>query len=149
MPGEHKKWGDFEKGMSEISSLDMILQEEVGINHADALPDPDDMASHPTQEEVGINIAKELPDPDDMASHPTKESHNPLDIPFGYEVGGMSEINMNPKDPVEEGGPNSGRNPEGGQDSQPGTGQGPLISFGETIMKQYVDSKINCPCHKN
>jgi hypothetical protein len=147
MPGDHdKKWGDFEKGMSEISSALDILQEEVGINHADALPDPDDMASHPTQEEVGINIAKALPDPDDMASHPTKESHNPLDIVFGHEV---SEINMNPKDPVEEGGPNSGRNPEGGQDNTPGTGQGPLISFGETIMKQYVDSKINCPCHKN
>ena len=79
-----------------------------------------------------------------------QEHHNPLDIPFGHEV---HEVNMDPKQPedVDEGGMGSGRNPEGGGDSQGGQ-PGPLISFGlnETISKQLMDAKIkeSCPCHK-
>ena len=165
MPGDHS-WKKFDKDMKEIQTALGIagvgVKEEVPIDIAKKLPDPDKMSSHVgdattshgTQEEVPIDVAKALPDPDKMRSHPedatdshTQESHNPLDIPFGREV---NEINMNPKDPegTEEGGMGSGRNPEGGNGM--GGGQpGPLISFGETIMKQYVDSKINCPCNKN
>lgn len=155
MPGDH--------GFKERSNVLSIagITEEDPIDVAKALPDPEDMASHPTKEEVPIDDATALPDPNDYASHPTsetnplsiagiKEDHNPLDIPFGYEVDGDStkEINMNVKDPeLEEGGLGSGRNPEA--PSEPSTGQpGPLISFGETIMKQFVDSKLSCPCSK-
>ncbi len=152
MPGTHD-WKKFDDDIQEVATALGIagvgLQEEVPIDIVKALPDPDDMASHPTQEEVPIDIAKALPDPDDMASHPTKESHNPLDIPFGHEVD-TKEINKNVKDndDVEEGGLGSGRNPEGsgnGGGAQPG----PLISFGETLFKEMVDSKISsCQCSK-
>ena len=150
---EDDAWAICNSQISEVATALGIagvgLQEEVPIDIAKALPDPDDMASHPTKEEVPIDIAKALPDPDDMASHPTKESHNPLDIPFGREVD-TKEINKNVKDndDVEEGGLGSGRNPEGG-DAGGGT-PGPLISFGmsETLMKELVDSKLSCPCSK-
>ena len=153
MPGNHS-FDKLDKDLKEIATALGIagvgVQEEVGITSVDALPDPDDMASHPTQEEVGITIAKALPDPNDYASHPTHESHNPLDIPFGHEV---KEKQMGVKDvpgpdEVDEGGMGSGRNPEGGNNM--GGGQpGPLISFGETIMKQFVDAKVSCPCNKS
>ena len=149
MPGNHD-WKKFDDDIQEVATALGIagvgIQEEVPIDIVKALPDPDDMASHPTKEEVPIDIAKALPDPDDMASHPTKESHNPLDIPFGHEV---KEKNMNPKDPeIEEGGLGSGRNPEGGE--TPSSGQpGPLISFGETLFKEMVDTKLSsCHCNK-
>ena len=77
-----------------------------------------------------------------------EETHNPLDIPFGHEV---HEINMNPKDPknTEEGGMGSGRNDEGGGSSG-GAQAGPLISFGESIVKELMDAKLQeCSCHKN
>ena len=124
-------------------------KEEVPIDVAKALPDPNDYASHPTKEEVPIDVTKALPDPDDYASHPVKEHHNPLDIPFGHEV---KEKNMNVKDvpgpdDTEEGGLGSGRNPEGGASSTGGQ-PGPLISFGETILKEMMDSKLSCPCNK-
>ncbi len=141
------------------------VQEEVPIDIADALPDPDKMASHvddattshDIHEEVPIDIAKALPDPDKMRAHPEdattshniKEHHNPLDIPFGRE---LNEINKNVKDvpgpdDTEEGGLGSGRNPEGGASSTGGQ-PGPLISFGETIIKEMMDSKLSCPCNK-
>ncbi len=152
--GEDSAWAICNAQISEVATALGIagvgVQEEVPIDIAKALPDPDDMASHPTKEEVPIDIAKALPDPDDMASHPTKESHNPLDIPFGREVD-TKEINKNIKDPeIEEGGQGSGRNPEGGDSAGGGT-PGPLISFGmsETLMKELVDSKLSCPCNKS
>ena len=77
-----------------------------------------------------------------------EETHNPLDIPFGHEV---HEVNMNPKDPekTEEGGMGSGRNDEGGG-NQGGAQAGPLISFGESIVKELMDAKLKeCSCHKN
>jgi len=105
------------------------------------------------------------------------ESHDPLDIPFGYEVGtqekqmGVKDSNVGGPEDVEEGGLGSGRNPEGAGDT--GGGQpGPLMSFEtvsvpgsasaisigakrpdikETITKQLLDAKLNskCPCSKN
>ncbi len=92
-----------------------------------------------------------------------QEHHNPLDIPFGHEV---TEVNNNIKD-VDEGGFGSGRHKgggggqgggmSGGGDSggsgfggSGGVQPGPLISFGETILKELMDVKIreSCPCHK-
>jgi len=169
--GEESAWAICNAQISEVATalgiVGVGVQEEVPIDDADALPDPEDYASHPTKEEVPIDVAKALPDPDDYASHPVKEHHNPLDIPFGYE---LNEINMNVKD-VNEGGMGSGRHPEvgdgdihkgsgggvgggGGGGSSAGTagmggGQpGPLISFGETIIKEMLDSKLSCPCNK-
>ncbi len=162
---EDSAWAICNAQISEVATALGIagvgVQEEVPIDIAKALPDPDKMSSHVgdattshgTQEEVPIDIAKALPDPDKMRSHPDdattshniKEDHNPLDIPFGHEV---KEKNMNPKDPeIEEGGLGSGRNPEGGEGSTAGQ-PGPLISFGETIFKEMVDSKLSCPCSK-
>ena len=147
--GEDSAWAICNSQISEVATALGIagvgVQEEVPIDIAKALPDPDDMASHPTKEEVPIDVAKALPDPNDYASHPVKEHHNPLDIPFGHEV---KEKQMGVKDPeIEEGGQGSGRNPEGG-DSATGGQPGPLISFGETIIKEMLDSKLSCPCSK-
>ena len=80
-----------------------------------------------------------------------EETHNPLDIPFGYEVkevnnGVKSEGGIN--DPTEEGGLGSGRNPEGGQDSSGGQ-PGPLMTFEAKVVKEILDAKVNCPCTKN
>ena len=146
---EDSAWAICNAQISEVATALGIagvgVKEEVPIDDAKALPDPNDYASHPTKEEVPIDDAKALPDPNDYASHPVKEDHNPLDIPFGHEV---KEKNMNPKDPeIEEGGLGSGRNPEGG-DSSGGGQPGPLISFGETLFKEMVDSKLSCPCSK-
>ena len=164
---EDAAWAICNSQISEVATALGIagvgLQEEVPIDIAKALPDPEKMSSHvedathTTREEVPIDIAKVLPDPDKMRSHPedattshdTKESHNPLDIPFGYEV---NEINKGVKDvpgpdEVDEGGLGSGRNPEGG--GQGGGQPGPLISFGETLFKEMVDSKLSsCQCNK-
>ncbi len=151
--GEESAWAICNAQISEVATalgiVGVGVQEEVPIDDADALPDPEDYASHPTKEEVPIDVAKALPDPDDYASHPVKEHHNPLDIPFGHEV---KEKNMNVKDvpgpdDTEEGGLGSGRNPEGGASSTGGQ-PGPLISFGETILKEMMDSKLSCPCNK-
>lgn len=103
---------------------------------------------------------------DDSSDHPylpaLQEHHNPLDIPFGHE---LSEA-FPPKE--QEGGPNSGRKPEGGGDSATNPG-GELISFEtvsipggasaisiggqkieETIKNQLLDIKLNeCPCNKS
>ena len=162
--GEDSAWAICNAQISEVATalgiVGVGVQEEVPIDIAKALPDPDDMSSHTgdattshdIHEEVPIDIAKVLPDPDKMRAHPEdattshniKEHHNPLDIPFGYE---LNEINKNVKDPeIEEGGLGSGRNPEGGDST--GGQPGPLISFGETLMKEIVDSKLSCPCNK-
>ena len=166
---EDAAWAICNSQISEVATALGIagvgLQEEVPIDIAKALPDPDKMASHvddattshDLKEEVPIDIAKALPDPDKMASHvddattshSIKEHHNPLDIPFGREV---NEINKGVKDipgpdEVDEGGLGSGRNPEGGGGG--GSQPGPLISFGETLFKEMVDSKLSsCHCNK-
>ena len=111
---------------------------------------PDDHPYLPTMEMSPINIGG------------VKEFHNPLDIPFGYEV---SEINKNVKQ-VDEGGQGSGRQPDYGDDIGGGQQPGELMSFetvsipnsasavsikkpidGVTeITKQLWDSQIPCPC---
>jgi hypothetical protein len=98
----------------------------------------------------------------DSSDHPylpAMETHSPLDIPFGHEI----------HEAFEEGGPNSGRKPEGGQDVSSNPLGGELISFEtvsipggasaisigakkieETITKQILDLKLNeCPCKKS
>jgi len=98
--------------------------------------------------------------PEDHPFLPTMETHNPFDIPFGHEV---KEKNMNVKD-LDEGGQNSGRHPEGGNDLSGGGQPGELITFetvsvpgsasaisigGKTIneiSKQILDGNLKCPC---
>ena len=121
MPGKH-------------AFKDKVEQEvaaAIGMDDAKALSDPDDMASHPDQATkevaaaIGMPAAKALPDPDDMASHPTSETHNPLDIPFGYEVGETHGIKID--------------NSHSGKDT--------LDRMSENVLKSLLETQLTeCPC---
>jgi hypothetical protein len=98
---------------------------------------------------------------------PQMETHNPLDIPFGYEVP-VQEKNMNVKD-IDEGGMGSGRQPDYGDPLDQGGQPGELIAFEtvsipgglsgvsiggkkhieETVSKQLADQMLQkCRCNK-
>ncbi len=115
MPGFHPKEDDVKQEVAAAT----------GMTTAKALPDPDDMATQEVAAAIGMPKAKPLPDPDDMASHPTSETHNPLDIPFGYEVGETHGIKID--------------NSHSGKDT--------LDKISENVVKSLLETQIGeCPC---
>ena len=123
--------------MPGFHSNDKVKQEvaaATGMTTATALPDPDDMATQEVAAAIGMPSAKPLADPDKMASHPVKEHHNPLDIPFGYEVNETHSI----------GSGLSGTNVK--VDNSHGTKK-VLERMSENVLKQLLETQIGeCAC---